>query len=134
MKGPVGVALPLVMILAGRTATGRDVVPSFKTAVTTSLAAIAVVLPWGLVFIQRIGGTTSFALLRTETVDRAVAGTAHVEPWWYYLAVCLVAFLPWAGPLFLGTVRGLSRVGVTASRRPGRTRPRRSAPGSSSCR
>lgn len=108
VKGPVGVALPLLMILAGRTATGRDVMPSFKTVVTTVLAMAAVVLPWGLVFIERIGANAVLRLLRTETVDRAVAGTAHIEPWWYYLAVCLVAFLPWAGPLFLGTIRGLA--------------------------
>jgi 4-amino-4-deoxy-L-arabinose transferase len=109
VKGPVGVFLPLIMILAGRTATGRDVVPSVKTAVTTLLASSAVVLPWGLVFVERVGRANVVQLLRTELVDRAVAGTAHVEPWWYYLVVCLVAFLPWAGPLFLGTFRGLSR-------------------------
>jgi len=108
VKGPVGVLLPLVMILAGRTATGRDVVPSVKTAVTAVLASVAVVLPWGLVFIQRVGRVNVIHLLRSEVVDRAIAGTTHVEPWWYYLAVCLVAFLPWAGPLFIGTVRGLS--------------------------
>jgi len=109
VKGPVGVVLPLAMILAGRTATGRDVVPSMKTVVTTALALSAVVMPWGLVFIQRIGWGNVVRVLRTETVDRAVTGTAHVEPWWYYLSVCLIAFLPWAGPLFLGTIRGLTR-------------------------
>lgn len=109
VKGPVGVVLPLAMILAGRTATGRDVVPSMKTVITTALAWSAVVMPWGLVFIRRIGGGNVFRVLRIETFDRAVIGTAHVEPWWYYLVVCLVAFLPWAGPLFLGTVRGLTR-------------------------
>jgi len=108
VKGPVGVLLPLVMILAGRTATGRDVVPSVKTAVTTVLASVAVVLPWGLVFVERVGRANVLQLLRSEVVDRAVAGTVHVEPWWYYLAVCLVAFLPWVGPLFVGVVRGLS--------------------------
>ena len=109
IKGPVGVVLPLTMILAGRTATGRDVVPSPKTVATTALALGAVVLPWGLVFIQRIGAGNAFHVLRAETFDRAVTGTSHVEPWWYYLGVCLVAFLPWAGPLFLGTIRGLTR-------------------------
>lgn len=109
VKGPVGVVLPLAMILAGRTATGRDVVPSIKTVVTTALALCAVILPWGLVFIQRIGGRNVFRVLRAETFDRAVTGTAHVEPWWYYLGVCLVAFLPWVGPLVLGTLRGLTR-------------------------
>ncbi len=109
VKGPVGVVLPLAMILAGRTATGRDVLPSLKTVVTTALALSAVVLPWGLVFVQRIGVGNVVRLLRTEAIDRAVSGTAHVEPWWYFLGVCLVAFLPWAGPLFLGTIRGLTR-------------------------
>ena len=109
VKGPVGVLLPLVMILAGRTATGRDVLPSPKTCVTTILALSAVVLPWGLVFVQRVGWDNVVRLLRAEIVDRAAAGAANAEPWWYYLAVCLVAFLPWAGPLFLGMVRGLSR-------------------------
>jgi 4-amino-4-deoxy-L-arabinose transferase len=109
VKGPVGVLLPLVMILAGRTATGRDVLPSMKTAVTTTLAWAAVVLPWGLVFVRRIGGIEVVHIVRAELLDRAVAGTTHVEPWWYYLAVCLIAFLPWAGPLFLGIVRGVAR-------------------------
>ena len=109
VKGPVGVVLPLAMILAGRTATGREVMPSMKTVLTTVGALLAVVMPWGLVFVRRVGGGNVLHVLRTETIDRAANGTAHVEHWWYYLAVCLVAFLPWAGPLFLGTVRGLTR-------------------------
>ena len=109
VKGPVGILLPLVMILAGRTATGRDVVPSPKTFITTLLALSAVVLPWGLVFVQRVGGSNVVRLLRAETVERAAGGAANLEPWWYYLAVCLVAFLPWAGPLLLGMIRGLAR-------------------------
>lgn len=109
VKGPVGILLPLVMILAGRTATGRDVVPSPKTFITTLLALSAVVLPWGLVFVQRVGGSNVVRLLRAETAERAAGGAANLQPWWYYLAVCLVAFLPWAGPLLLGMVRGLAR-------------------------
>lgn len=109
VKGPVGVVLPLLMILAGRTASGREVMPSFKTALTTTLALAGVVLPWGIVFLHRVGRANVIHILRSEVVDRAVGGTVHVQPWWYYLAVCLVAFLPWAGPLFLGTVRGLAR-------------------------
>jgi len=109
VKGPVGIVLPLVMILAGRTATGRDVVPSLKSAVTTILATAAVILPWGLVFIHRVGRDNVLHIMRSEVLDRAVAGSSHPKAWWYYLAVCLVAFLPWAGPLFLGTFRGLAR-------------------------
>jgi len=109
VKGPVGTALPLVLILAGRTATGRDVLPTVRTFVTALLAWAAVVLPWGLVFIERVGLPNVLTLVRTETVDRAVAGTAHIQPWWYYLAVSAVAFLPWAGPLALGLGRACAR-------------------------
>jgi 4-amino-4-deoxy-L-arabinose transferase-like glycosyltransferase len=109
IKGPVGVALPLVVMLAGRTATGRDVLPSLKTLVTALLAWCAVVLPWGLVFIQRVGGGAAAGTLKTEALERYFAGTAHVEPWWFYTKVAAVAFLPWAAPLAIGIVRALAR-------------------------
>lgn len=109
VKGPVGIALPLLMMLAGRTASGRNVVPSIRTTITVVLAWSAVALPWGLVFAQRIGWRGVGALLRSEVVERAVGGTAHAEPWWYYLGVGLVAFLPWAGALIVGIGRALAR-------------------------
>ena len=109
VKGPVGVALPLVVMLAGRTATGRDVLPSFRTVITAGLAWCAVVLPWGLVFIQRVGGGAAVGTIKTEALERFFAGTAHVEPWWFYAKVAVVAFLPWVAPLAIGTVRGLLR-------------------------
>jgi 4-amino-4-deoxy-L-arabinose transferase-like glycosyltransferase len=110
VKGPVGVVLPLVMILAGRTACGRDVLPSARTIVTAVLAWSAVVLPWGLVFLQRVGQGSAVGTLKTEALSRYFEGTAHVEPWWFYGKIVLVAFLPWAVPLVAGTVRGLSRL------------------------
>src|SRR5262249_42940546 len=70
-KGPVGVVLPLLMMLAGRTASGRDVLPSLRTVITALLAWCAVVLPWGLVFAQRIGWGSVLALVRHEAIDRA---------------------------------------------------------------
>jgi len=109
VKGPVGVVLPLVMMLAGRTACGRDVLPSLRTVVTATLAWCVVVLPWGLVFLERVGGGTGVGTLRTEAFSRYFAGTAHVEPWWFYGKIVLVVFLPWVVPLVAGTVRGLAR-------------------------
>ncbi|HUC43863.1 MAG TPA: glycosyltransferase family 39 protein [Candidatus Sulfotelmatobacter sp.] len=109
-KGPVGVVLPLLMMLAGRTASGRDVLPSPKTVITALLAWCAVVLPWGLVFAERIGWGNVLALVRHEAVERAVSGTAHVRPWSYLISVSLVAFLPWVGPLIIGIGRAFARL------------------------
>ncbi|HEX4824626.1 MAG TPA: glycosyltransferase family 39 protein [Candidatus Polarisedimenticolaceae bacterium] len=109
VKGPVGVALPLLIMLAGRTATGRELVPSLRSAITALLGWAAVTLPWGLVFIQRIGGVRAAATLRSEVLDRYVEGTVHVQPWWFFGGVAALGFLPWIVPLVLGTIRGLLR-------------------------
>ena len=107
VKGPVGVVLPLLMILAGRTATGRDVLPSLEDGRHDGAGH------------GRRGASVGAGVHRADRREahvpaptcgnrrRAVTGTDHIAPWWYYLAVCGVAFLPWAGPLFLGTIRGI---------------------------
>jgi 4-amino-4-deoxy-L-arabinose transferase len=104
-KGPVGIALPLVVMLAGRTATGRDVLPSF-TAFARGLAAwCVVVLPWGLAFLRRIGAAGTLELLRGEVLDRYFVGTTHVEPFWFYGKALAAGFLPWLAPLAVALVR-----------------------------
>lgn len=107
IKGPVGVATALVVMLAGRTASGRDVLPSIRTAVAGVTAWCVVVLPWGLAFLERIGASGVRSLLHDEVVRRAVEGTAHVEPPWYYAPVVAIGCLPWAGPLVVGLFRSL---------------------------
>jgi 4-amino-4-deoxy-L-arabinose transferase len=98
-KGPVGLILPLLILLAGRTAVGRDVLPSVRGFLLGTAAGIAVVLPWGLAFVNRVGIEATLRLLRAETFDRFHAGTDHVEPFWYYGKVIGVGFLPWLAPL-----------------------------------
>ncbi|HEX5045271.1 MAG TPA: glycosyltransferase family 39 protein [Candidatus Polarisedimenticolaceae bacterium] len=104
-KGPVGVILPLLAMLAGRTAASRPVVPRLRAAVSAVLAMAAVILPWGLAFLQRIGEAGVKSTLRQEVLDRYLEGTAHVQPPWFYGLVLALGFLPWAAPLALGLVR-----------------------------
>jgi 4-amino-4-deoxy-L-arabinose transferase len=115
-KGPVGVLLPLLAMLAGRTASGRNVVPVPRAALPAALAWSAVVLPWGLAFLQRVGAGETGGTVRTEVVDRYFAGTVHAEPPWYYAPVLLLGFLPWAAPLALGMVRVIGRRRSPAAR------------------
>lgn len=108
-KGPVGPLTILVCVLAGRTAAGRDVWPHRRTAAFTVGAFVAVVLPWGLAFAQRIGAGGVAELLNHEVVQRSVEGTAHVAPPWYFGPVLLIGALPWAGALVSGLVRLVAR-------------------------
>lgn len=105
IKGPVGVVLPLLLILAGRTATGENVLPSPSAALEGLAAWCAVVLPWGLAFMRRIGLGGTVELVQREVLERFFAGTIHVEPPWFYVQVVALGFLPWIGPLGVGLVR-----------------------------
>ena len=108
-KGPVGIVLPVFVVLAGRTASGRSVVPAPITLVTAVAGWCALVLPWGLVFLRRLGGGSVVDILRGELLARVFDGTVHVEPPWYYAPVLMVGFVPWVAPLAAGLVRVLVR-------------------------
>ena len=98
-KGPVGVILPILMILAGRTAAGRNVVPRWRAVLTFVAGWSVVALPWSLVFLKRVSTGEVVRTLRTEVFER------------YFAAVVLVAFSPWVAPLVVALIRviGLRR-------------------------
>ncbi len=104
-KGPVGVLLPLLVMLAGRTAVGREVVPSPTAWLRASAAWCAVVLPWGLAFLRRVGFPAVAEVLRSEVLERYFVGTTHVEPPWFYAKVVLVGLMPWVAPLSVALAR-----------------------------
>ena len=104
-KGPAGVIVPLVVMLAGRTATRRELLPRRHTFLAAVGGWSLVVLPWGLAFLHRVGLGTILRLGREELLDRYVSGTSHVEPPWYYLAVLGAGFFPWLTPLLVGLAR-----------------------------
>jgi 4-amino-4-deoxy-L-arabinose transferase-like glycosyltransferase len=110
-KGPIGVILPVLMILAGRTAAGRNVVPHWRAVLTFVAGWSVVALPWSLVFLNRVSTAEVVRTLRTEVFARYFAGTEHVQPPWYFAAVVLVAFAPWVAPLVVALIRviGLRR-------------------------
>ena len=104
-KGPVGVILPCVIMLAGRAATRRSLLPSLGHALQGAAAFAAVALPWGLALLHRVGFDAVVATVETEVLERYFAGEIHTEPRWFLLAVAAVGSLPWLAPLGLGLGR-----------------------------
>lgn len=109
VKGPVGVVLPLLVILAGRTATGRTVVPSRRSLVSFVVSWCGVVLPWGLAALYRVGADAQLGILRAEVFERYFSGTTHMKPFWFFAPVALVGFVPWVVPLGLAVARAVGR-------------------------
>lgn len=99
VKGPVGVVLPLLLVLAGRTASRRPVVPDLRTLLVATVAAFAVTAPWVLALIERVGLATAWDVVRAEALERYFAGEAHVEPPWFYAKIAAVGWLPWLAPV-----------------------------------
>lgn len=114
--GPVGAVLPLLVLLAGRTAHGRNVVPGLRTTVAAIGAWCVVVLPWGLAYVERVGTARALETIRVAALEPFFVGSGHTEPTWFYAKIALLGFLPWIGPLVLGLVRVIGRVGDPASR------------------
>ena len=116
IKGPIGVILPLLAMLAGRTADRRTVLPMWRNAMQSAAAWCLVVLPWSLALLKRVGLDAVTETLHGEALERFIGGTTHVEPWWHYAAVVALGFLPWGAPLLVGIVRAFARRGDPAAR------------------
>ena len=109
-KGPVGVVVPLLVMRGGRTAVGGEVVPPVRAWLLGAAAWCAVVLPWGLAFVRRVGIADTAGLIRREALERYFSDdTLHGKPFWFYLAVGAVGLFPWGATLVLGVVRALRK-------------------------
>lgn len=115
-KGPVGVALPLLMMLAGRTACGREILPAGRSVAQGVAAWCVVVLPWGLTFVGRVGPAETLEILRSEALGRFFSGAAHGEPVWFVTAVVVAGTFPWVGPFAVGLARSAFRRSEPESR------------------
>jgi 4-amino-4-deoxy-L-arabinose transferase-like glycosyltransferase len=109
IKGPVGLVLPLLLMLSGRTLSGREVWPGWRAILQAATLCVCVVIPWALAFIGRVGLADVLALLRREAFEKYYTGEVHTEPAWFYLKILMVSFLPWLAPLAIGLVRSCIR-------------------------
>ena len=115
-KGPVGVVVPLLVMLAGRTASGREILPRRGSALLAVAGWCFVVLPWGLAFIRRLGFGQALSIVRGEALERFFVGADHVEPPWFFLVVLAVGIFPWIAPLVVALARMIVQRNDPASR------------------
>ena len=115
-KGPVGVVVPLLVMLAGRTASGREILPRRQAIMEAVAGWCVVVLPWTLAFVTRLGFDRAFGIVRGEALERFFVGADHIEPPWFFLGVIAVGTFPWIGVLVVALVRVVVQRSDPASR------------------
>lgn len=115
-KGPVGVVVPLLVMLAGRTASRREILPRRQAIVEAVAGWCVVVLPWTLAFVTRLGFDRAFGIVRGEALERFFAGADHIEPPWFFLGVIAVGIFPWIGAVVVALARVVVQRSDPASR------------------
>ena len=100
-KGPVAIALPLLVIIPHALATGAPVRRLFSWRAVGAFALIA--LPWFIAVSIRIPAFPYYVVVR-ETLQRVATGTFHrTAPFWYYCPIVPVAAFPWIVPALART-------------------------------
>ncbi|HXH62679.1 MAG TPA: glycosyltransferase family 39 protein [Gemmatimonadales bacterium] len=95
-KGPVAIAVPLVVMVPWHLLTGR---PLRRLVPIAGLAVFALVaLPWFLAVTSRLPEFPHYAFVR-ETFERVTTKGFHrTAPVWYYLPILLIGGFPWIVP------------------------------------
>jgi 4-amino-4-deoxy-L-arabinose transferase-like glycosyltransferase len=95
LKGPIGVALPLAVLVAD-TVLGRRTAPRSLVWGLPLVAAVAG--PWFVIAHLRTGGEFTRVFFWYHHFQRATGGAAALasHPWWFYGPRLAVDFLPWS--------------------------------------
>src|SRR3989475_10546746 len=102
-KGPLAIALPLLVLVPHALATGLPLRRLFSWRAVGAFALIA--LPWFIAVSIRVPAFPYYVVVR-ETLQRVTTGTFHrTAPFWYYFPIVPVAAFPWIVPA-LARARG----------------------------
>src|SRR2546430_12859422 len=97
-KGPIAVAIPLLVLVPHALATGASVRGLLPRRGLVAFAAIA--LPWFVAVSVAHPDFPGYVFLR-ETLARVTTRSFHrTAPFWYYLPIVPVAAFPWIVPAF----------------------------------
>jgi 4-amino-4-deoxy-L-arabinose transferase-like glycosyltransferase len=95
-KGPVGVALPVGILVAYLVVERRWREVFRFPWITGALIYLAVVVPWYLLYGLQGGWHNLWMVVLRENVNRYLNAWNNVHPFYYYLGIFPLSFLPWA--------------------------------------
>ncbi len=106
-KGPVGIIVPLLIIVLYLLFTRKLSPFSWKNIALSILVFLAVVIPWGGALIMKIGTSEVFSLIGKETAERYFVGFDHPQPFYFFILVFFAGFFPWSSFVPVALARSL---------------------------
>jgi len=103
-KGPVGVVLPVGIVLLDRVAAAwrrpgaalRGILSLAGPWAAGSLVFLAIATPWFLLLEARLGASGLREILFHQNVSRFLDAWNAKQPWYFYLEALPLDFLPWS--------------------------------------
>src|SRR6266404_5860530 len=109
-KGPVGIILSggAVFFWALVTKSWRDAFRLFHPAALASFCLTA--FPWYILCARRNPDFFRIFIIEHNFRRYLTPEFQHIQPFWYYVPVLLIAFLPWTGIFLWSLVRGAANL------------------------
>jgi 4-amino-4-deoxy-L-arabinose transferase-like glycosyltransferase len=114
-KGPAGIILVggAIFFWALFTKRWRDAFRIFHPAALTSFCLTA--LPWYILCARRNPDFFRIFIIEHNFKRYLTPEFQHIQPFWYYVPILLVAFLPWIAILLWSLVKGTAKLWRTRS-------------------
>ncbi len=95
-KGPVGIVLPMLIIVLFELQSHRRLLPRPGSLLTSTASFLVVVVPWHVAIFNAQGWEFVESFLFQHNLDRFLTTIhRHEGPFYYYLPILVVAFVPW---------------------------------------
>jgi 4-amino-4-deoxy-L-arabinose transferase-like glycosyltransferase len=110
-KGLVGLAIPLASLAAWRVLTTKPSLQDFMLLFAGGVLCLLPFVIWLLYLYGALGGDAVYQMVWTQNFGRFTGDfAAHLKPFYFYVTVFPVQFLPWTLFLPLGVMQHLSGI------------------------
>lgn len=109
-KGLIGILLPIAIITPWLAMTRQWRALGLRQLLVAITLFLALVLPWHLLVAQHNPGFFQFYIIEQHFLRYTTSNVGHLAPWWYFLVILCLGFLPWTMFAVPALVHAIARI------------------------